>query len=145
MLPTRWAIFLVCCLLTGIAGNVFPFMDWFNQYAYRLWRISFFISLAFTAVGPLAVLAYLHSAEQMFTFVSPVGPSIVSYLLGLVFYATHIPERFIASDGKWSHWLDYIGCGSHAIWHAFIVLAISQHRAAIAGMRKGIECGNCLI
>jgi hypothetical protein len=76
-------------------------------------------------------------------YLGPVRPSIVSYLLGLVFYATHIPERFIAPDGKWSHWLDYIGGGSHAIWHAFIVLAISQHRAAIARMRNGIECGNC--
>jgi len=131
--------FLLCCLLTGIAGNVFPFMDWFNQYKYRMWRVLFFLSLAFTAVAPLATFAYLHSAEQMFNFISPVCPSLVSYLLGLVFYMTQIPERFIA-DCKLAHWLDYIGGGSHAIWHAFIVLAISQHKAAIGHMRKGIGC-----
>jgi adiponectin receptor len=52
---------------------------------------------------------------------------------------TQIPERFIANY-KLAHWLDYIGGGSHAIWHAFIVLAISQHKAAIGHMRKGIGC-----
>jgi len=33
--PHVGQIFLVSCLPTGIAGNVFPFMDWFNQYEYR--------------------------------------------------------------------------------------------------------------
>lgn len=120
-----------------------------------MWRITFFISLAFTAAAPLAVLAYLHSVQQVFNFVSeylpnrtgdlthciagPVGPSVASYLLGLLFYATHIPERFIANH-KIAYWLDTIGGGSHAIWHGFIVLAISQHKAAIAHMRNGIGC-----
>jgi adiponectin receptor len=52
---------------------------------------------------------------------------------------SHVPERFIA-DWKLAHWLDSIGGGSHAIWHAFIVLAISQHKAAIGHMRNGIGC-----
>lgn len=87
--PHVGQVFLVYCLLTGIAGNIFPFMDWFNQYKYRvshnvicptsraltftfiqMWRITFFVSLAFTAVAPLAALTYLHGAEQMFAFVS---------------------------------------------------------------------------
>lgn len=34
--PQIGRIFLVCCLLTGIAGNIFPFMDWFNTYEYRV-------------------------------------------------------------------------------------------------------------
>lgn len=32
--------FLICCLLTGIAGNVFPFMDWFNRREYKVRFIS---------------------------------------------------------------------------------------------------------
>ncbi|KAH7920145.1 HlyIII-domain-containing protein [Leucogyrophana mollusca] len=131
-------MFLLCCLLTGIAGNAFPFFKWFNDPVYRHWRIIFFLSLAFTAVAPLAALAYLHSPHQMSAFISPVWPSIISYLIGLTFYATHIPERFLSN--KYSHWLDWCGGGSHAIWHGFIVLAISQHRAAISSLRGGIEC-----
>lgn len=68
----------------------------------------------------------------------PVWPSLISYLIGLTFYVTNIPERFLSEQS--SHWLDWCGGGSHAIWHVFIVLAISQHRAAIASLREGISC-----
>lgn len=30
--------------------------------------------------------------------------------------------------------------GSHAIWHCFIVLAVSQHKAAIGRMKGGMQC-----
>jgi len=106
-----------------------------------MWRISFFLSLCFTAVAPLATLAYLHGIEQTWRYINPVGPSIVSYLFGLGFYVTQIPERFIA-DKKLVHWLDSIGVGSHAIWHLFIVLGMSQYKAAIERMRNGIGCNN---
>ncbi|KIJ68129.1 hypothetical protein HYDPIDRAFT_148456 [Hydnomerulius pinastri MD-312] len=131
-------MFLVCCFLTGVAGNAFPFFKWFNDPVYRHWRIAFFLSLAFTSVAPMAVLAYLHSVWEVIVFVNPIWPSLISYLIGLVFYATHIPERFLSD--RYSHWLDWCGGGSHAIWHAFIVLAISQHRTAMASLRNGIQC-----
>lgn len=35
-------------------------------------------------------------------------------------------------------WLDWLGGGSHAIWHAFIVLAISQHKWAMAELKRGV-------
>ncbi|KAG0707089.1 hemolysin-III related-domain-containing protein [Suillus ampliporus] len=130
--------FLVCCLMTGIAGNSFPFFKWFDQAEYKHYRIAFFLSLALTALAPMAVLAYLHSPGQMFAFVDPIWPSITSYLIGLVFYATHIPERFLSE--RHSHWLDWCGGGSHAIWHIFIVIAIGQHHAAIAELRHGVQC-----
>ncbi|KAF9227214.1 HlyIII-domain-containing protein [Gyrodon lividus] len=136
--PDLGKFFLVCCFLTGIAGNAFPFLKWFNDPAYRHWRIAFFLSLAFTAVAPLAVLAYLHSVPQVLVYIDPIWPSLVSYLIGLVFYTTHIPERLLSD--RFSHWLDWCGGGSHAIWHALIVLAISQHRTAIASLRNGISC-----
>ncbi|KZP16491.1 HlyIII-domain-containing protein [Athelia psychrophila] len=132
-------IFMSLCLMSGIAGSVFPFMDWFNQRKHKGWRIVFFVSLAFTAVGPLAALAYLHGIEKMHAFAAPVAPSILSYIVGLVFYATHVPERYITGY-KFSRWLENVGLTSHAIWHMFIVLAISQHKFAISHMRGGIAC-----
>lgn len=30
--------------------------------------------------------------------------------------------------------------GSHAIWHCFIVLAVSQHKSAIGNMKEGLQC-----
>ncbi|KAF8557630.1 HlyIII-domain-containing protein [Imleria badia] len=136
--PDLGTFFLTCCFLTGLAGNVFPFLKWFNDPAYRHVRIVVFLCMAFTAIAPLAVLSHLHSARQVIAYINPVWPSLVSYLIGLVFYATHIPERFLSE--RLSHWLDWCGGGSHAIWHVFIVLAISQHRSAIASLRDGIPC-----
>ncbi|KAF9016824.1 putative G-protein coupled receptor [Hymenopellis radicata] len=126
--------FLSLCFVTGLAGNIFPFMDWFNQYEHRGWRIVFFLTLAFSSLAPLLTLAYLQSPIQALQFISPVIPSLISYIAGLVFYASHAPERFLSD--KWCKRLDTIGVGSHSIWHCFIVLAVSQHRSAIKIMRE---------
>lgn len=70
---------------------------------------------------------------------APILPSIASYLIGLFFYVTNLPECYL-SDRKYWSWLDWAGGGSHAIWHAFIVLAISQHRTAMGFFKtQGIQ------
>lgn len=74
----------------------------------------------------------------------------------MIFYAAHIPERFMSETGRKR--LDKFGggdiylqrtafsnsdpglLGSHAIWHAFIVLAISQWREGLSIMREGVTC-----
>lgn len=66
-------------------------------------------------------------------------PSLASYTTGLVFYATHFPERALPT--RWAPRLAWLGGGSHAIWHACIVLAISQHRAALPVLRRGAAFG----
>ncbi|KAG8214056.1 hemolysin-III related-domain-containing protein [Butyriboletus roseoflavus] len=124
--PVLGKFFLACCFLIGVAGNAFPFLKWFNDTAYRHVRVGVFLCMAFTAIAPLAVLAYLHSLRQVIEYINPVWPSLISYLIGLTFYVTNTPERFLSP--RLSHWLDWCGGGSHAIWHAFIVLAINQHR-----------------
>ncbi|KAK0455471.1 hemolysin-III related-domain-containing protein [Desarmillaria tabescens] len=136
--PEWGQFFLSLCAITGLAGNVFPFMDWFNRYENRGWRIAFFLSLAFSSLAPLAAIAVLHSPRQMMDFISPVVPSLISYVAGLVFYATHVPERFLTE--KWRQRLDAVGGGSHCIWHCFIVLAVSQHKSAIRNMKEGVLC-----
>jgi len=92
---------------------------------------------------------------EMIYFISPVFPSLASYIIGLVFYATHFPERLWVAHARsssdrsiWS-WIDKLGGGSHAIWHGFIVLAISQHRAALdlleGGLGGMLKAGGCPI
>ena len=36
----------------------------------QMWRIVFFLSLAFTGVAPVATLMYLHGAQKSLDFVS---------------------------------------------------------------------------
>ncbi|KIY53411.1 HlyIII-domain-containing protein [Fistulina hepatica ATCC 64428] len=134
--PSQSQVFLAFCGLMGVLGNIFPFMRWFNHYEYRGYRILFFLVLALSAVAPLAVLSHYYGLRNMLSFITPVFPSLLSYITGLVFYATHVPERFLPVT--WRRRLDLIGGGSHAIWHCFIVLAVSLHRSAIGTMQAGI-------
>ena len=118
----------------------------------------FFVSLALTAVAPLTHLSLLYSAHAMFSFIrthricsntplpeanetvhntGPVVPSLLSYVAGLFFYVTCLPECDVPK--RWAAYLFYCGGGSHAIRHGFIMLAISQHRTAMASLAQGIE------
>ena len=70
---------------------------------------------------------------------SPIVPSLASYVVGLAFYATHFPECVLATRCPASlRWLDWLGGGSHAIWHVCIVLAISLHKQGMEVMKDGI-------
>ncbi|KAH9942412.1 putative G-protein coupled receptor [Epithele typhae] len=135
--------FLLLCLAIGVSGSIFPFCDWFNQREYKNWRIAFFLSLAFSSLAPIITLAYLHSPRGAASFIAPIAPSFLSYIIGLVFYATHFPECVLAH--RWpalrANVLDWLGGGSHAIWHVCIVAAIALHRRGMVGMRGGIGDG----
>jgi len=61
--------------------------------------------------------------------------------MGLIFYATHFPERVVPR--RWARLFSWIGGGSHAIWHMCIVLAISLHRSGLGLMTHGINGGSC--
>lgn len=64
----------------------------------------------------------------------PVVPSLTSYVTGLLFYATRFPECLLPTDSPRLAWL---GGGSHALWHIFIVRAISLHRDALPALKDG--------
>ena len=108
-----------------------------------MWRIAFFLTLAFSSVAPLMALALLHGRREMLAFIAPIAPSLASYVVGLVFYATHFPECVLAPRWPSLRWLDWLGGGSHAIWHVFIVLAISLHKRGMVAMKEGIGAGVC--
>ncbi len=62
-------------------------------------------------------------------------PSLASYVAGLLFYATRFPECVLPIDSPRFAWL---GGGSHALWHIFIVQAISLHRDALPVLKDGV-------
>lgn len=119
-------------------------------------RVLFFVAMAFTAVAPLAHLCYAYSLRQMHEFISessspsvpwststdpqilaagPIYPSLLSYIVGLVFYVTHFPERYFHLNDRLSRWTDWLGGGSHAIWHLCIVIGIYTHLWGITEMK----------
>ncbi|KAF5351880.1 hypothetical protein D9756_007687 [Leucocoprinus leucothites] len=130
--------FEALCFMMGLLGNIFPFMNWFNQYEYRAHRMGFFLALAFSGLAPLFVMAALYSYKDTSEFITPLLPSFASYLIGLAFYAYHWPERHLPENAR--RFLDKFGGGSHAIWHCFIVLAVSQHKQGMQSMKDGFQC-----
>ncbi|TFL04535.1 putative G-protein coupled receptor [Pterulicium gracile] len=136
--PELGRLFLSVCLVMGVLGNILPFMDWFNKYENRGMRVCFFLAMAGSAIAPVTGLAVIHGLPETLSFIAPVFPSLISYLTGLVFYTTHIPERWMSE--KWCRRLNAFGGGSHCIWHLFIVLAVTQHKTAMASLREGMQC-----
>ncbi|KDQ57397.1 hypothetical protein JAAARDRAFT_177509 [Jaapia argillacea MUCL 33604] len=136
--PEPCVFFLGFSFFMGVVGSILPFSQWFNERKHKNKRIVFFVALAASAVAPLTWLSFVYGTKVVIDFITPVFPSIVSYLVGLSFYATHFPECLLSSSPLKGKWIDWVGGGSHAIWHAFIVLAIWQHREAMRSLREGL-------
>ncbi|KAJ7908739.1 hypothetical protein B0H13DRAFT_2661866 [Mycena leptocephala] len=137
---------LLLCAAAGVSGNALPFCDWFNRVGNRLWHLAFFVGISFSALARLTGIAALQGWDTMIRFVAPVGPSLLYYIVGLVVYATQVPERFLGGRGGRVGWVsDMCGGGSHGIWHIFIVLAMHAHRDGIREMRRAAAEGGCAI
>ncbi|KAJ7890204.1 hemolysin-III related-domain-containing protein [Mycena olivaceomarginata] len=111
----------------------YPFLALLSPHG-TLAASRFSSRFVFCAAAPVAGLALLYGASAMAAFVAPLLPTLGSCALGVVFYALHVPERFLAPGGRWARRLERIGGGSHAIWHACIVLGIAQWREALSSL-----------
>lgn len=67
--PACSTFFLAFSFVMGVVGSVLPFQAWFNDRAYKNYRIAFFLALAFSAVAPLAGLAWIYSPPAMLKFI----------------------------------------------------------------------------
>ena len=85
-------------------------------------------------------LPLIHHSPLLITphHTAPIYQSWSCYVVGLFFYAFHFPEAFFTRPGE-KHWLDWVGGGSHGIWHMFVVLAICMHQRAFPMLKLGIE------
>ena len=63
----RWYLGIVCA--TGVAGTILPFKEWFNAPEHKGTRVLFFLSLAFSAVAPLAHIALRYGLWTMLAFI----------------------------------------------------------------------------
>jgi adiponectin receptor len=82
--------------------------------------------------------AHPTTTDILFPISAPLYPSFASYLIGFAFYATRWPECYLPEKAQ--RYLDRFGGGSHAIWHCFIVLAVTQHQHGMQFMRDGFQC-----
>ncbi|KAH9978681.1 hemolysin-III related-domain-containing protein [Lactifluus volemus] len=130
-------VYLTACLINALGGTLVAFLDWFGRRENKKWRVAFFLSTSVLMLfSPLAHLALLYSFRETFAFIRPIIPSLMSYIVGLIFYATRFPECILPTNTPRLAWL---GGGSHALWHLFIVWAISLHRNALPALKYGVS------
>lgn len=123
--PNLALLYSLTTLVVGIVGAVLPWAAWFNQRENKPWRIVVFLTMCFTSLAPFAHAVFEHGLFETLNFLSPILPSLLCYIIGLIFYAFNWPER--AWPGRFD-----IFFHAHQIWHVAIVLAILLHyRAAL--------------
>ncbi|CAO1616783.1 unnamed protein product [Sympodiomycopsis kandeliae] len=123
--PNIAMLYSLTTLVTGIVGAVVPWAPWFNQRENKGLRISVFLGMCFTGLLPFVHASYEHGMMKTLRFLSPIIPSVMCYIIGLILYATNFPERY------WPGSFDIFG-HAHQFWHISIVLAILLHyRAAL--------------
>lgn len=123
--PNLAMLYSLSTLAVGVVGAVVPWQAWFNERRNKSWRIAVFLGMCFTGLAPFAHAAFEHGLGKTLAFLRPILPSLACYIIGLVFYATHWPER------AWPGRFDRLG-HAHQLWHIAIVLAILLHyRAAL--------------
>ncbi|KAF7289332.1 IZH family channel protein [Mycena indigotica] len=127
--------FVAVSVMMTFAGSVLPFVSWFNQHEYRHWRISFFVALQITAITPVIGIYVLYGLQGIDDFFSPFIRPILISALGIFFYSTHSPERFLDPDGAWAKRFNSVGFGSHAIWHVLSATSILDWARAMRVVR----------
>ncbi|GAA5937838.1 hemolysin III family protein [Sporobolomyces koalae] len=116
--------YMIFSSVIGVTGMIVPWSAWFNQREYKAYRIAFFVALAASAVAPVTHRALLYGASDTLTFFSPAIPSVLAYLVGLIFYAHQFPECCAPGHWNWG--------SSHNLWHIAIVIAVWLHWRAMS-------------
>ncbi|CAO1613857.1 unnamed protein product [Parajaminaea phylloscopi] len=121
--PNLALLYSLSTLVVGVVGAIVPWAAWFNERQNKGLRISVFLAMCFTGLAPFAHAVFEHGFYKTLSFLSPILPSILCYIVGLIFYASNWPER--AWPGRFDIFLH-----AHQIWHVAIVLAILFHYKA---------------
>ncbi|CAO3568407.1 unnamed protein product [Mortierella alpina] len=127
--------YIAATSLFGVAGVVIPWLSWFDQKETRWLRITFFISMAASALLPVFHLALMQGAGPTLEWIFPLLKSMGSYLLGVFVYANQYPEKLF--PGRFDH----LG-SSHQLWHLCVLGGVYFHfTAALSFWERRYEFG----
>jgi len=127
--------YIVATSLFGAAGVIVPWLPWFDQKETRWLRITFFISMAASALLPVFHLAFIQGGGATLEWIFPLLKSMGSYLLGVFVYANQYPEKLF--PGRFDH----LG-SSHQLWHLCVLGGVYFHfTAALSFWERRFEFG----
>lgn len=123
----------------AVIGVSMPFQSWFDKHERRWLRIAFFVALASSGAFVIIHLSIIRGAYATFSWLAPVFKSLLSYIIGVVVYGNHFPEKF------WPGKFDHFG-HSHQFWHIFVCGGIWYHYQAALSFAGNREVfGQCLL
>ncbi|KFH66709.1 hypothetical protein MVEG_07234 [Podila verticillata NRRL 6337] len=127
--------YIIATAMFGVAGVVIPWLSWFDQKETRWLRITFFISMAASALLPVFHLAMIQGVGPTLEWITPLLKSMGSYLLGVFVYANQYPEKLF--PGRFDH----LG-SSHQLWHLCVLGGVYFHfTAALTFWERRYEFG----
>lgn len=122
--PYAQVFYISITCLCSVFGVIMSWHPNFDSTGARTMRAMFFVSFAlFGGLGGVYA-AYYRGVGPVFSYYVPVLRSLACYGVGVLFYASLFPEKYI--KGKF----DYCGM-SHNIWHLFVVAGIYYHYQAM--------------
>lgn len=122
--PTSRWIYMITTALLGVAGVILPWHPRFNGQDMAWARVAFFVGLGATGFLPILQISLTRGVEAAWEFYTPIGKSILVYLIGACVYASKVPERWFPGM------FDYFG-GSHNLWHIAVLGGILFHYTAM--------------
>ncbi|KAF9337222.1 hypothetical protein BG006_005794 [Podila minutissima] len=127
--------YIIATAMFGVAGVVIPWLSWFDQKETRWLRITFFISMAASALLPVFHLIMIQGVGPTLEWITPLLKSMGSYLLGVFVYANQYPEKLF--PGRFDH----LG-SSHQWWHLCVLGGVYFHfTAALTFWERRYEFG----
>lgn len=120
---SRWA-YMVSTALLGIGGVILPWHPKFNGQHMAWARVAFYFSLGATGFLPILQISLTRGCDAALEFYTPIGKSILVYVVGAIVYASKVPERWCPGM------FDYCG-GSHNLWHIAVLGGILFHYSAM--------------
>lgn len=133
-------IYLIVVIVLGIFTIIVSLWDKFSEPRFRWMRAAVFMSFGLSGVIP--AIHYL-IAKGFFKAVyhASLGWLVLMgflYILGTMFYALRVPERFF--PGKCDIWFQ-----SHQIFHVFVIAAALVHYHGISEMAMyRLTVGDCM-
>jgi len=113
---THWQCFYLSVLFVlSVVVMFVSFSERFASHEYKLYRAMCFVLMAAFAVVPFVHMLFLYGTVELYSF-QRCAISAILYLLGVVAYVSHVPERLF--PGRCDFLLQ-----SHQVFHTFIVAA----------------------
>ena len=137
-MPMARNIYLTAITIIGVGAICASLMSSFQGPKYRVFRASLFFGMGFSGIIPGAHIAFLfYDDPQVMTVTMLELLMGAFYGLGALFYATHIPERWM--PGKF----DIVG-HSHQIFHLLVIAGAFTHYKAATMVMEWRDVHPCV-